>query len=83
MSLHPCRGCGYQVDISALACPKCGATDPARKISRQQREARTFVLQLVIGISLLGATGWVVWHQVVPVVKAVLVKPTLSNTGAE
>ena len=83
MSLHPCRGCEYQVDISAQACPKCGATDPAKKISRQKREARAFILQLLIGISLLGVTGWFVWHEVVPIVKAAIVKPTLSSSNAD
>ena len=38
MPLVPCRACGHQVDTSALACPRCGATDPSRKISRQQLE---------------------------------------------
>lgn len=83
MSLHPCRGCGYQVDISAQACPKCGATDPAKKISRQKREARSFLLQLMIGLCLLGSTGWVVWHEVVPIVKAIVIKPSLSNHNTE
>jgi len=30
MPLVPCRACEHQVDTSALACPQCGATDPAK-----------------------------------------------------
>lgn len=75
MSLVPCRACTHQVDTSALACPGCGATDPARKISRQQRDARTLIIQLVVGLSLLGFGGWYVWNGVIPMLKQHLVKP--------
>ena len=54
MPLVPCRACGHQVDTSALACPRCGATDPAKKISRQRRELRNFVIQTIFWLSLLG-----------------------------
>jgi hypothetical protein len=74
MSLVPCRACGYTVDTSALACPKCGATDPGHKISRQSRQAITFTLQFLIGISLLVGGGWYAWHEFGPVIKAALVK---------
>lgn len=74
MSLVPCRACGHQVDTSALACPGCGATDPARKISRQQRDGITLVIQLIIGLSLLGFGGWYVWNGVIPMVKHHFVK---------
>jgi hypothetical protein len=76
MSLVSCRACGHQVDTSALACPGCGATDPAKKISRQQRDGIILVIQLTIGLSLLGVGGWYVWHGVIPMVKHQLVKTT-------
>lgn len=74
MSLVPCRACEYQVDTSALACPKCGATDPGKKISRQSRQAISLVVQLVIGISLLVLGGRYVWVEFAPVIKAAIVK---------
>lgn len=75
MSLTECRACGHQVDTSALACPGCGATDPASKISRQQRNGRILIVQLIVGLSLLGIGGWYVWSNVVPMVKQQLAKP--------
>lgn len=75
MSLVECRACGHQVDTSALACPGCGATDPASKISRQQRNGRILIVQLIVGLSLLGIGGWYVWSNVVPMVKQQLAKP--------
>lgn len=75
MPLVPCRACGHQVDTSALACPGCGATDPARKISRQQRDALTLIIQLVVGLSLLGFGSWYVWNSVIPLVKQQLSRP--------
>ena len=53
MPLVPCRACGYQVDTSALACPKCGATDPGHKISRQQRNIISISIQAVVIAILL------------------------------
>lgn len=78
MSLLPCRACGHLVDLSALACPGCGATDPARKISRQQREMRNFLLQLVVAVTIFCAVGTYLWHQFMPIVKAAVVK---QNAG--
>lgn len=80
MSLEPCRACGHQVDTSALACPGCGATDPAKRISRQQRNARVFVVQLIVCLSLLGFGGWYVWRTVVPMIKQFVVKPQSEQT---
>ncbi len=75
MSLVPCRACGHQVDTSALACPRCGATDPGKKISRQQRNARNFVIQTIFWLSLLGFGGWYITTTVIPLVKQYIVKP--------
>ena len=75
MSLVPCRACEHQVDTSALACPKCGATDPANKISRQQRNLRNAIIQTVIWLAVLGAGGWYVWTTAIPMAKQYLVKP--------
>ena len=75
MSLVACRACGHQVDTSALACPKCGATDPAKKTSRQRRDARNSIILAVIWITLLGFAGMYVWNTLIPTVKQYLVKP--------
>jgi len=74
MPLVPCRACEHQVDTSALACPQCGATDPANKISRQQRDLRSFFVQLIVWLCLLSFAGWYVWHVVIPFVKPFVVK---------
>ena len=79
MSLVPCRACGYQVDTSALACPRCGATDPGKKISRQQRNARNFVIQTIFWLSLLGFGGWYAVNTVIPLVKQYIVKPEQAS----
>ena len=79
MSLVPCRACEHKVDTSALACPQCGATDPARKISRQQRNMRSFLIQLVFWLFLIGYGGWYTWHAVIPMVKQYLVKPQIDQ----
>ena len=75
MSLVDCRACGHQVDTSALACPGCGATDPGKSISRQQRNGRVLIIQWIVGMSLLGMGGWYVGNVVIPMVKQQLVKP--------
>lgn len=75
MSLVPCRACEYQVDTSALACPKCGATDPAKKISRQQRDLRSLIVQTIVWLALLGFGGWYVWNSVIPMARQFLAKP--------
>jgi hypothetical protein len=75
MSLVECRACGHQVDTSALACPGCGATDPGKSISRQQRNGRVLIIQWIVGMSLLGMGGWYVGNVVIPMVKQQLVKP--------
>lgn len=74
MSLVPCRACGHQVDTSALACPGCGATDPASRISRQQRNAISFAIQLVFWLAVLSACGWYIWTTVVPMAKQYITK---------
>jgi hypothetical protein len=75
MSLVPCRACGHQVDTSALACPRCGATDPAKKISRQQRNLRSALIQLAFWLTLLGLGSWYVMTTVIPMARQLLVKP--------
>lgn len=82
MSLVPCRACAHQVDTSALACPGCGATDPGKKISRQQRNAISFVFQLIIWAALLGFGGWYVWTTAIPMAKQYLVKPQIEPVPA-
>jgi hypothetical protein len=80
MSLVPCRACGHQVDTSALACPGCGATDPGKKMSRQQRNFLLFVIQLIFWLGVLGFGGWYVVHTVVPVVKQYIFKPQTDQS---
>ena len=75
MPLVPCRACGHTVDTSALACPQCGATNPGRKLSRQQSDLIVLVVQLIVGFTLLFVAGNWVWNQVGPIVKAQLSKP--------
>ncbi|MFC5301293.1 hypothetical protein [Azospira restricta] len=74
MPLVPCRACGHTVDTSAQACPGCGATDPGRKISRQQRELRSLLVQLTVALLLFGGGAWYLWHEYMPTIKAALVK---------
>ena len=80
MSLVPCRACQHQVDTSALACPKCGATDPAKRISRQQRNLISFIIQLVFWLFVLWFAASYTWHVVIPTAKQYLVKPQAGNT---
>jgi len=81
MSLVACRACGHQVDTSALACPKCGATDPGKKISRQRRDARNFIIQALIWIALLAGSGWYVWNSLIPAVKQYVARPPTDPAG--
>ena len=75
MSLVPCRACGHTVDTSAEACPGCGATNPGRKLSRQQHDLIVLLIQLIIGTALVVAAGSWVWNTVGPIVKSQLAKP--------
>ena len=75
MSLVPCRACQHQVDTSALACPKCGATDPAKKISRQQRNLISFIIQMIFWLCVLGFAASYTWNVLVPTAKQYIVKP--------
>ncbi len=81
MSLVACRACGHQVDTSALACPKCGATDPGHKISRQRRELRNSLIVAAVWVGLLGFSGLYVWNTLIPVAKQYLVKPPSEPAG--
>ena len=74
MPLVSCRACGHQVDTSAMACPSCGATDPGKKISRQQRNLIIFLIQLVFWASVLGMGGRYVWTHWIPQLKQYFAK---------
>lgn len=80
MPLVPCRACKHQVDTSAVSCPRCGATDPARKISRQQREFRNFIVQTCLWVCVLGTAGWYGWNVGIPMLKQILNKPGVEQT---
>lgn len=82
MSLVPCRACTHQVDTSALSCPRCGATDPGCKISRQHRNAIYFVIQLMFWSAILGIGGWYVVHTVIPLAKQYIAKPVAEAPAA-
>lgn len=75
MSLVPCRACGHQVDTSAEACPGCGATNPGRKMSRQQSGLIILLIQLIVGTALLVGGGTLIWNAVGPIIKNQLAKP--------
>ena len=79
MSLVPCRACQHQVDTSALACPKCGATDPAKKISRQQRNLISFLVQLFFWLCVLGLAASYTMNVVIPAAKQYIVKPQTEH----
>jgi hypothetical protein len=75
MSLVPCRACKHQVDTSAEACPSCGATNPGRKMSRQQHDLIVLLIQLILGTALVIGGGTMAWNAVGPVIKQQLNKP--------
>ena len=75
MSLVACRACGHQVDTSAVACPGCGATNPGRKLSRQQHDLIVLLIQLIVGTALVLGGGTLVWNTVGPYIKQQLAKP--------
>ena len=75
MPLVPCRACGHTVDTSAEACPGCGATNPGRKMSRQQHDLIVLLIQLIVGTALVVAAGSWIWNTVGPIVKSQLAKP--------
>ena len=74
MPLVPCRACGHQVDTSAMACPECGATDPGKKISRQQRDLILFLVQIVFWLCVLGMGGNYIWRNWIPPLKQFIAK---------
>ena len=75
MSLVPCRACGHRVDTSAEACPGCGATNPGRKMSRQQHDLIVLLIQLTIGTALVAAGASLAWHAVGPIIQQQLARP--------
>lgn len=75
MPLVPCRACGHTVDTSAEACPGCGATNPGRKMSRQQHDLIVLLIQLIVGFALVAAAGSWVWSKVEPIVRAQMTRP--------
>jgi hypothetical protein len=80
MPLVSCRACGHQVDTSALACPGCGATNPGRKFSSQQRNLVVSLVQFAIVAILLAWGGWFVWKSTVPLIKEILSRPQVEQT---
>lgn len=78
MTLVPCRACAHQVDTSAEACPGCGATNPGRKMSRQQHDLIVLLIQLVIGTLLVVGGATLAWNAVGPIIKQQLLKPASS-----
>ncbi|MDR0441716.1 MAG: hypothetical protein LBI59_12185 [Candidatus Accumulibacter sp.] len=80
MPLVPCRACGHQVDTSALACPGCGATNPGRKLSSQQRNLIVSLIQFAIVAVVLIWGGWFVWKSVVPLIEEMLGRPQTEQT---
>lgn len=79
MPLVPCRACGHHVDTSALACPRCGATDPAKKISRQQRDARNSVIQTIVWLIVLFFIGWHVINTLIPWGRQLIARPQIEQ----
>ena len=75
MPLVPCRACGHQVDTSAVACPGCGATNPAHKMSKQRSDLIVLLIQLVVGFALLFGVCSYAWKTVGPIIKTQLNKP--------
>lgn len=75
MSLVACRACGHQVDTSAVACPGCGATNPGRKLSRQQHDLIVLLIQLIVGTALVLGGGTLAWNAVGPYIQQQLAKP--------
>ena len=75
MPLVPCRACGHQVDTSAIACPGCGATNPAHKMSKQQSDLIVLLIQLIVGLGLVVGISTYAWNAVGPMIKAQLAKP--------
>ena len=69
MSLVPCRACGHQVDTSAVACPGCGATNPGRKMSRQQSDLIVLLIQLIVGFALVAGVCSYAWNTFGPMIK--------------
>ena len=70
----------WRLTTKHLACPKCGATDPGHKISRQQRNAISTTIQLVVIAILLIWGGTHLWRTVVPMAKELLGKPQTEQT---
>ena len=75
MALIPCRGCGHKVDRSALACPQCGATDPAWKISRQVRNMIISFVQYAIFFGAFAYGALYVRDSIIPKAREFLNRP--------
>ena len=59
----------------ALPCPGCGATNPGRKMSKQQSDLIVLLIQLILGFALLAGGLTVAWNVVGPILKTQLTKP--------
>lgn len=74
MALVACRACEHQVDTSALACPKCGATRPGHWLSAQWFHLIMLIIELAVGFGVLYAVGTKVWQEVGPIIKTQMEK---------
>ena len=81
MSLVSCRACGHQVDTSALACPRCCATDPGHKFSRQQRNLVVGLIQAIVIVIVLSWGGLTLWRAAVPLIKDILGRPSSEQSA--
>ena len=80
MPLVACRACAHKVDTSALACPGCGATDPGKNLSRQQRDLIKWLIQLVFWGFVLLFGAIYVHKTLIPLAQSYLGKQQTSES---
>lgn len=70
MALVPCRECKTMISTSAASCPQCKATDPASKVSRQQKKLRTFIwFRIILPVALITGSSLYFWYWVLPALR--------------